>query len=498
MEEAALASGGGLTKRKYFPITPPWWDAPAAAAAAAATPTLLERGRGARGSGAAFAFAIDRNRIFHVQRSAPLGAADEAASDAAVTRSERALATRHDAACEGRARHLAAVNAQRCAAAPLLGWDVRRAVDISIRGVAPFYDAQHGYDASARARPGELAARRSASAACAGGRRFAWDAAHNASAAAAPFGCGGSVLRGDCLAWLWSEPLAVVDPESVHGGVATLPPLCRSIAQRAGDARPYLRSFMAATTRSAPRRDARLYGGADRETLPLAANRVVVARKSVLFGAKEARVAPRRVDVRPWNAHAECHSLLKAALRPWWNWSSQNQLQFPDRRLVQWDCGKLQTLDRLLRRLKAGKHRCLIFTQMSKMLNVLEVFLNLHGHTYLRLDGSTHVEARQQKMDRFNADIKGALLISFALILFFVCLLILFFLNSLLNEYQSLLLHPLDAERWARNQPHRGGHGDLLRQRLEPRDGRAGAGPRASHRANAGGAHLPPRVARDD
>ena len=196
------------------------------------------------------------------------------------------------------------------------------------------------------------------------------------------------------------------DVESVHGGVTTLPPLCRSVAQRAGDALPYLRSFMAAATRSAPRRDARLYGGAERETLPLAANRVIVPHKSVLFGAKESPITPRRVDARPWSTHAECHSLLKAALQPWWNWRSQNQLQFPDRRLVQWDCGKLQILDRLLRRLKAGKHRCLIFTQMSKMLNVLEVFLNLHGHTYLRLDGSTHVEARQQKMDRFNTDVK--------------------------------------------------------------------------------------------
>ncbi len=28
---------------------------------------------------------------------------------------------------------------------------------------------------------------------------------------------------------------------------------------------------------------------------------------------------------------------------------------------------------------------------MSKMLDILEVFLNLHGHTYLRLDGSTKV-----------------------------------------------------------------------------------------------------------
>lgn len=69
--------------------------------------------------------------------------------------------------------------------------------------------------------------------------------------------------------------------------------------------------------------------------------------------------------------------------------------QFPDPRLIQYDCGKLQTLDRLLRRLKTEGHRVLIFTQMSKMLNVLEAFLNFHGYIYLRLDGTTKVDQRQ-------------------------------------------------------------------------------------------------------
>ncbi|XP_010080473.1 PREDICTED: helicase SRCAP-like, partial [Pterocles gutturalis] len=65
---------------------------------------------------------------------------------------------------------------------------------------------------------------------------------------------------------------------------------------------------------------------------------------------------------------------------------------------------KLQTLDVLLRRLKAGCHRVLIFTQMTRMLDVLERFLTYHGHIYLRLDGSTRVEQRQALMERFNAD----------------------------------------------------------------------------------------------
>uniref|UniRef100_A0A8D3ACA3 Snf2-related CREBBP activator protein n=1 Tax=Scophthalmus maximus TaxID=52904 RepID=A0A8D3ACA3_SCOMX len=78
--------------------------------------------------------------------------------------------------------------------------------------------------------------------------------------------------------------------------------------------------------------------------------------------------------------------------------------QFPDLRLIQYDCGKLQTLHTLLRKLKTGGHRVLIFTQMTRMLDVLEQFLNYHGHIYLRLDGSTRVEQRQSLMERFNAD----------------------------------------------------------------------------------------------
>lgn len=58
----------------------------------------------------------------------------------------------------------------------------------------------------------------------------------------------------------------------------------------------------------------------------------------------------------------------------------------------------------LLRRLKIENHRVLIFTQMTKMLDILEQFLNYHGYIYLRLDGTTKVEQRQLLMERFNED----------------------------------------------------------------------------------------------
>lgn len=82
----------------------------------------------------------------------------------------------------------------------------------------------------------------------------------------------------------------------------------------------------------------------------------------------------------------------------------RQSIAFPDKRLLQYDCGKLQRLATLLRDLQAGGHRALIFTQMTKVLDILEQFLNIHGHRYLRLDGSTKVEQRQILTDRFNND----------------------------------------------------------------------------------------------
>jgi len=84
----------------------------------------------------------------------------------------------------------------------------------------------------------------------------------------------------------------------------------------------------------------------------------------------------------------------------------QFHLQLPEARLIEYDCGKLHALGRLLSKLRSGGHRVLLFTQMTRMLDVLEAFLNYYGHTYLRLDGSTKVEQRQALTERFNNSTK--------------------------------------------------------------------------------------------
>ncbi|KAL3534187.1 hypothetical protein ACH5RR_002648 [Cinchona calisaya] len=101
-----------------------------------------------------------------------------------------------------------------------------------------------------------------------------------------------------------------------------------------------------------------------------------------------------------------CSEILSPLLTPFRPAVVRRQVYFPDRRLIQFDCGKLQELALLLRRLKLGGHRALIFTQMTKMLDILEAFINLYGYTYMRLDGSTQPEERQTLMQRFNTNRK--------------------------------------------------------------------------------------------
>ncbi|KAG7662840.1 SWR1 [[Candida] subhashii] len=81
-------------------------------------------------------------------------------------------------------------------------------------------------------------------------------------------------------------------------------------------------------------------------------------------------------------------------------------IAFPDKSLLQYDCGKLQKLASLLQKLTSEGHRALIFTQMTKVLDILEQFLNIHGYRYMRLDGATKIEDRQLLTEKFNRDPK--------------------------------------------------------------------------------------------
>ncbi|XP_071040279.1 chromodomain-helicase-DNA-binding protein Mi-2 homolog isoform X4 [Parasteatoda tepidariorum] len=66
-------------------------------------------------------------------------------------------------------------------------------------------------------------------------------------------------------------------------------------------------------------------------------------------------------------------------------------------------CGKLLLLSKMLRKLNNEGHRVLIFSQMTKMLDILEDFLEAEGYKYERIDGGITGSQRQEAIDRFNA-----------------------------------------------------------------------------------------------
>ena len=64
-------------------------------------------------------------------------------------------------------------------------------------------------------------------------------------------------------------------------------------------------------------------------------------------------------------------------------------------------CGKLVLIDKLLPKLKAGNHKVLIFSQMIRVLDILEDYLITKKYLYERLDGRIRGNIRQEAIDRF-------------------------------------------------------------------------------------------------
>ncbi|XP_059083286.1 SWI/SNF-related matrix-associated actin-dependent regulator of chromatin subfamily A containing DEAD/H box 1 homolog [Tigriopus californicus] len=68
------------------------------------------------------------------------------------------------------------------------------------------------------------------------------------------------------------------------------------------------------------------------------------------------------------------------------------------------ESGKFSMLDKLLPDMKERDDRVLIFTQFTMVLDIMEQYLRIRGHKYLRLDGSTPVQERQVMIDKYNQD----------------------------------------------------------------------------------------------
>ena len=66
------------------------------------------------------------------------------------------------------------------------------------------------------------------------------------------------------------------------------------------------------------------------------------------------------------------------------------------------NCGKMVLLDKLLIRLKERGHRVLLFTQMTRILDIMEDYMHMRGFQYCRIDGNTTYEDREERIDAYN------------------------------------------------------------------------------------------------
>uniref|UniRef100_M4C517 ATP-dependent helicase n=1 Tax=Hyaloperonospora arabidopsidis (strain Emoy2) TaxID=559515 RepID=M4C517_HYAAE len=78
------------------------------------------------------------------------------------------------------------------------------------------------------------------------------------------------------------------------------------------------------------------------------------------------------------------------------------KLQLPMETLLA--SAKFSFLRKLLPKLQKEGHRVLIFSQWTKLLDLLEVLMGHMSYRYLRLDGSTDVQERQGLIDTYNED----------------------------------------------------------------------------------------------
>ena len=79
-------------------------------------------------------------------------------------------------------------------------------------------------------------------------------------------------------------------------------------------------------------------------------------------------------------------------------------IMFPSADELVEQCGKMQLLDRLMKKLRANGHKVLIFSQMTRMLDLLESFFQQRNEPVCRIDGSVKQDDRREYIARFNED----------------------------------------------------------------------------------------------
>ncbi|WCJ22764.1 transcription regulatory protein SNF2 putative [Euphorbia peplus] len=95
-----------------------------------------------------------------------------------------------------------------------------------------------------------------------------------------------------------------------------------------------------------------------------------------------------------------CMELRKTCNHPLLNYPYFNDLS---KDFLVRSCGKLWILDRVLIKLQRTGHRVLLFSTMTKLLDILEEYLQWRQLIYRRIDGTTSLEDRESAIVDFNS-----------------------------------------------------------------------------------------------
>ncbi|KAK9103673.1 hypothetical protein Sjap_020927 [Stephania japonica] len=95
-----------------------------------------------------------------------------------------------------------------------------------------------------------------------------------------------------------------------------------------------------------------------------------------------------------------CMELRKACNHPLLNYPYFNDYS---KEFIVRSCGKFWILDRILIKLHRAGHRVLLFSTMTKLLDLLEEYLQWRRLVYRRIDGTTSLEDRESAIVDFNS-----------------------------------------------------------------------------------------------
>ncbi|QKX60870.1 uncharacterized protein TRUGW13939_08016 [Talaromyces rugulosus] len=125
-----------------------------------------------------------------------------------------------------------------------------------------------------------------------------------------------------------------------------------------------------------------------------------VAARQALFAPHsrqlDEQIVEKKLDPTPYSRPAMLPEPISSKGR-------YTKIEIPSMGRFVTDSGKLAKLDELLRELKNGGHRVLLYFQMTRMIDLMEEYLTYRNYKYCRLDGSTKLEDRRDTVADFQS-----------------------------------------------------------------------------------------------